>query len=144
MRPKIMRRIERMPEHSYFKPNGIPKNLLNEVELKIEEMEALRLKDYEGLQQSECAERMNVSRQTFQLIIGEARKKVVSALLNGYAIHITGGNYTFNMCGYYCSNCKEEFEVPYENDSIVCPNCGSEKYQCHRGKGFCDDRCKKR
>jgi predicted DNA-binding protein (UPF0251 family) len=37
----------------------------------------MRLKDGENLSQEECAEKMQVSRQTFQLIIDEARKKIV-------------------------------------------------------------------
>ena len=46
-----------------------------EIILKVEELEAMRLKDIEGLNQEQCAERMNISRQTFQLIIDEARRK---------------------------------------------------------------------
>ncbi|AST56635.1 DNA-binding protein [Thermoanaerobacterium thermosaccharolyticum] len=66
---------------------------LNEVVLTVEEFEAIRLKDLEGLEQEECAEKMKVSRPTFFRIIISAREKVADALVNGKAIKVEGGNY---------------------------------------------------
>lgn len=143
MRPKKIRRIEKIPEHRYFKPQGVPKNMLNEVELKIEEIEALRLKDVEGLQQTQCADKMNVSRQTFQLIVAEARKKIVTALTTGMAIRISGGIYSYNICKYVCEECDTLFEKAYEEDSIECPKCGSHDYKCCQKNGFCEKKCEK-
>jgi predicted DNA-binding protein (UPF0251 family) len=92
-RPIKLRRVECIPMDTYFVPLGKPKCKLEEVILKVEELEAMRLKEIEVLNQEECADRMQVSRQTFQLIIDEARMKIAVALSEGKAININGGNY---------------------------------------------------
>jgi len=51
-----------LPQATYFKPTGIPLRVFDEVQLSVEEAEAIRLKDLEGLNQEAGAERMNVSR----------------------------------------------------------------------------------
>jgi predicted DNA-binding protein (UPF0251 family) len=66
---------------------------LEEIILKIEEAEALRLKDLLGLEQVDCAEEMGVSRTTFQRILVEARQKVADALINSKMLVLDGGNY---------------------------------------------------
>jgi len=60
---------------TYFKLAGIPLRALEEVQLSVEEAEAIRLKDLEGLEQEEGAERMNISRPTFQRVLASARQK---------------------------------------------------------------------
>ena len=65
-RPFKWKRVERLPEVTYFKPGGVPLRELEEVVLLVEEMEAVRLKDYLGLEQEACAERMEISRPTFR------------------------------------------------------------------------------
>ncbi|RLC61868.1 MAG: hypothetical protein DRI01_07800 [Chloroflexi bacterium] len=87
------RRVGFVPQITYFKPAGIPVRLLEEVCLSVEEGEAIRLKDLEGLEQEECARRMHISRPTFHRVLGAARQKVADALLSGKAIRIEGGNY---------------------------------------------------
>jgi len=82
-----------MPAVRRFTPAGLSPSCLDEVVLKVEEVEALRLKDYMGLEQEECAERMRVSRPTFQRILGEAHAKVADALVNGKTLRIEGGHY---------------------------------------------------
>ena len=82
-----------MPGVNYYKPAGIPLKFLDEVRLSIEELEALRLKDMEDMDQEQCAQRMNISRPTFQRVLKSARKKIADALLNGKAIRIEGGAY---------------------------------------------------
>lgn len=67
---------------------------------------------------------MAVSRQTFQLIIDSARKKVALALTEGKSIHISGGNYTYNICEYKCEVCDHVYTTNYEGKS-VCPACGA-------------------
>ena len=99
-RPKKCRRIAFMPGVNYFKPAGIPMRFLDEVRLSFEETESIRLKDIEGLDQQQCAKMMNISRPTFQRVLGSARKKIAGALLNGKAIRIEGGNY--EMAGDPC------------------------------------------
>jgi predicted DNA-binding protein (UPF0251 family) len=92
-RPYKCRRVAFMPGVTYFKPAGIPLRDLEEIRLSVEEAEALRLKELERLEQEQGAEKMNISRQTFQRILASARQKVVDALLNGKAIRIEGGNF---------------------------------------------------
>ncbi|MBN2158945.1 MAG: DUF134 domain-containing protein [Spirochaetes bacterium] len=90
-RPKQCRRVGGGPDKNYFKPRGIPAALLEEVVLTLDEFEAIRLADFEGLYQQEGAERMNVSRQTFGRIIDSAHGKIADALLNAKALKIEGG-----------------------------------------------------
>jgi len=94
-RPIKCRRIGFIPGVNYFKPAGIPMRFLEGVSLSLEEVEAIRLKDIEDLDQEQCAVKMNISRPTFQRILESARKKIAEALLNGKAIKIEGGNYEF-------------------------------------------------
>ena len=69
---------------------------LEVVSLAIEEFEALRLVDMEGLQQEEAAQIMGISRRAFWKDIQNARAKVALALTKGKAIEIKGGNYVRN------------------------------------------------
>lgn len=92
-RPKCPRRIENAPEVTYFKPRGVPMSELEVISLVIEEFEALRLVDMEGLQQEEAAQIMGISRRAFWKDIQNARAKVAFALATGKAIEIKGGNY---------------------------------------------------
>lgn len=151
-RPTKWRRIEKIPRVEVFVPSdkdaaGIPYNVL-----KLEELEALRLKDLEGLEQEECAERMQVSRPTFFRILSSAREKVADSLVNGKAIKIEGGNYTLNICPVRCMKCGREWDESFENlDSIrkneyACPSCGSSNIICGQncGNGFCRRHCRRR
>lgn len=87
------RRVAHLPRASYFKPAGIPARDLVEIVLKIEEAEALRLKDLQGFDQVECALHMGVSRTTFQRILVEAHHKVAEAIIHGCALIVEGGDY---------------------------------------------------
>jgi len=122
------RRVAFMPEVTYFKPAGIPARALKEVCLSVEEAEAIRLKDWEGLEQEECAERMHISRPTFHRVLGSARQKVADALLNGKAIRIGGGNFEMAVRRFRCFN-GHEWEVPFEVMIAMpprfCPACNS-------------------
>ncbi|ETA67549.1 MAG: uncharacterized protein PWQ51_1294 [Methanolobus sp.] len=91
-RPKAPRRIECSPDVLYFKPRGVPLKELETVALAIEELEALRLADLEGLQQEEAAISMGISRRAFWQDLQNARRKVALALIEGKAIEITGKN----------------------------------------------------
>jgi predicted DNA-binding protein (UPF0251 family) len=93
MRGRWRRRcIEFKPQNKCFKPCGIAFNQLEVNILKHDELEALRLADYEGLYQEECAKRMNISRTTFGRTIESARKKIVDCLLYGKALVIKDTN----------------------------------------------------
>jgi len=115
-----------MPGVTYFKPAGIPLKDLVEIRLSVEEAEALRLKELEGLEQEQGAEKMNISRQTFQRILATARQKVVDALLNGKAIRIEGGNFEISSRRFYCANGHEwqnSIESVEESIPQLCPVC---------------------
>lgn len=142
-RPMKPRKIAFMPENRYFIPVGKPQCQLEEIQLKLEEVEAMRLKDIEKLSQEECAEKMHVSRQTFQLVIDKARTKVAKALTEGKAINIQGGNYTLNICKYQCESCGHEFNEAYEKEILVCPVCGAEEVGCIDKGRFCIKGCRK-
>ncbi len=87
-RPKKERCINCHPDASYFKPRGIPLMELEEVSLSLDEVEALRLCDYEGKYHEQAAQEMGVSRATFGRIVNEARRKVAEALIRGKALKI--------------------------------------------------------
>lgn len=80
-----------MPEVTCFKPAGVPIRALEEVTLTLDELEALRLADFNGLYQEQAAEQMKISRATFARIIESARRKVADALLHGKALRVEGG-----------------------------------------------------
>lgn len=74
----------------------------------MEEIESIRLCDYEGLDQKEAAEIMQISRGTLQRILYSARKKIANALCEGKGIRIEGGNYQVKSSDVPCiKNCKE-------------------------------------
>lgn len=87
-RPVKIRRITCVPAASYFKPVGIPLRELDEIVLGLDELEAMRLTDLEGLYQAAAAEKMGVSRQTIGNILNSAHRKLADALLNGKALRI--------------------------------------------------------
>jgi len=87
-RPKKCRCINCVPDTLYFKPRGIPLCDLEEVYLNLDELETLRLADYEGLYHEEAAKRMNISRATFGRILDGARHKVAGAIIKGKALKI--------------------------------------------------------
>ncbi|DAB40871.1 MAG TPA: hypothetical protein CFH81_00780 [Sulfurovum sp. UBA12169] len=91
-RKKIIRNIEKNHNKVCFKPCGIETKCIEKTILEHDEMEAIRLSDYENLYQQECAERMGISRTTFSRILVGAHKKVADALLNGKAIIISQRN----------------------------------------------------
>ena len=90
-RPVRSRRVACAPAAILFKPAGIPASELPDVVLALDEFEALRLADHEGLYQEAAAMRMGVSRQTFGRIVESARHKVADALVNGKALRMEGG-----------------------------------------------------
>ncbi len=107
-KPKLVREA---PRADYFKPRGIPLAQLEEITLSIEELEALRLVDLEGMYQEDAAREMGISRQTIQRMITEARAKVMEALVAGKALRIKGGSYILREGPgrFLCGRCGSEF-----------------------------------
>jgi len=139
-RPPKCRRVGFIPEMTYFRPAGVPTRSLDEVCLSVEEAEAIRLKDLEGLNQEESGEKMHVSRPTFQRVLGSARQKLADALVNGKAIRIEGGNFEMAIRRFRCRREGHEWDVPFEamaaGPPVCCPKCKSPGIHPAPGPGF--------
>lgn len=127
-RQPLWRRVDFIPQITYFKPAGVPLSNLQEVCISVEEAEAIRLKDLEGLEQEECAQRMNISRTTFSRVLGSARQKMADALLSGKAIKIGGGNFEMAVRRFRCVS-GHEWDVPFQTMVTAppefCPKCNT-------------------
>ena len=123
-RPPKTRRVGFIPSVTYFKPAGVPLVSLTEVRLGVDELEALRLKDVLGFDQEECAERMGLTQSTFQRILAAARQKVSSAIVEGKALRIEGGEYQV-VLRWLCRSCGFSWEspVPEDGTELRCPSC---------------------
>lgn len=135
VRPKCPRNVScRFPEKIYFKPRGVPVSMLDEVVLTVDELESMRLADFEGLYQEQAAENMHISRQTFGRILESAHRKTADALINGKAIRIEGG--VIKMAGarkFRCHDCGHEWELPFGTGRPdACPECG--RQNIHRNE----------
>ncbi|MGQ9800527.1 MAG: DUF134 domain-containing protein [Candidatus Saccharicenans sp.] len=90
-RPFCQRRIGWRPGISRFLPEGQEAQYAEVITLRLDELEAIRLADLDGLYQEQAAEKMGVSRPTFARILESGRKKVAEALINGKGLVIEGG-----------------------------------------------------
>lgn len=123
VRPHSCRRVTGQPGAGVFKPAGIPGRLLERVVMTLDEFEAIRLADGEGLQQEEAATRMGISRPTFGRILETAHRKVATVLTKGQALHIEGGPvHTGPWAGYACRACAHEWQAPADR-AAECPSC---------------------
>jgi predicted DNA-binding protein (UPF0251 family) len=84
------RRVAGMPHCRHFRPAGRGASC-EEVVLTVEEFEAIRLNDHEGLDQKDAAKKMDISQPTFQRIYNSARKKIADSIVNGKPLRIEGG-----------------------------------------------------
>jgi predicted DNA-binding protein (UPF0251 family) len=96
-RPKKPRFVSGYPTLTAFIPEGVP--VTGEVFLSVEELEAIRLSDFESLDQESAANLMEVSRQTYGRILAQARSIISEALVTGKALKIEGGDYEFRGMG---------------------------------------------
>ena len=106
-RPIKWRKVCCLPENNKFGPLDSLKDKKKHVKMTVDEYEAIRLIDLEGLTQEECSDQMNVARTTVQGIYVEARKKLAESLVNGKVLLIEGGEYRLcdgfgNGCGQGC------------------------------------------
>jgi uncharacterized protein len=76
------------PKVLYFKPAGVSLRILEEISLRADELEAIKLKDFDGLDQEQSANKMQISQPTFHRTLLSARKKISDALVNGKSIRI--------------------------------------------------------
>ena len=94
-RQKKYRIVKLDPKISQFSPRGRP-GRPDEVELKMDEFEALRLADYQDLSQKEAARSMRISQQTFSRILTRAHKLIAKGITTGSTIRIQGGQYVIS------------------------------------------------
>ena len=139
-RPKNDRIVNEPPLYSEFKPIGVSGISLQHVLLSLDEFEASRLADYQGLSHEEAAEEMNISRSTFSRLIEQARKKIADFLVHGKLLTIDGGSVHFRNNIIRCLDCgymfKTNINVPLQN----CPDCDS-KNLLNLAGGFGHGRC---
>lgn len=101
-RPRKRRRVCRLPNIKAYGP--LDGHIHDEpIILSVEEYEVIRLIDLEGLEQEQCAERMDVARSTVQRMYTKAKRKIADSLVNGKILRIEGGDYILcegdeNLC----------------------------------------------
>ncbi|MDQ7834588.1 MAG: DUF134 domain-containing protein [Humidesulfovibrio sp.] len=138
-RPKCCRKVSGQPACKLFKPMGVPASSVEEAVLSLDEYEAIRLADYEGLYQEEAAGRMGVSRQTFGRTIEAARGKVALALVLGLVLRIevpeAEAAQLPTVRAFACAACAHSWTEPFGTGRPdACPACGSENFRrkgCH-------------
>jgi uncharacterized protein len=127
-RPFKCRRVGYFPNVTFFKPAGIPMRELEGISLSFEELEAIRLKDLEGLEQEPAAKKMNISRPTFQRILASARRKIADVLISGKSLRIEGGNFEISSGHFKCVSGHEWdaiLDTLKTNTSTKCPVCNT-------------------
>ena len=123
-RPKCCRQVGAMPEKTCFRPEGVIASCPDEVLLTLDEYEALRLADLEGLYQEQAAPRMNVSRQTFGRIVEAAHRKVADVLVNGKTLRIEGGPVSIRAGETArCPRCRRALGLREARNEEICPYC---------------------
>lgn len=125
-RPPIERAVGGVPRVTLFKPAGVPARDLERLSLTVDELEAIRLVDLEGLSHEQAAAAMGVSRQTIGRTVERGRAKVAEALVEGKAILIGGGQYRVEPRQLCCSDCGATWTDAGDTPSrAACPSCGS-------------------
>lgn len=117
--------IDQPPVYQHFKPVGIPRRFLKSVSMTLDEYEAIRLADYQGLEHRDAAESMKISRPTFTRLIEKARHKIAQVLVEGQELVFSGGNVEYQHTRHRCRDCGDERLVPRESVPGYCPECGS-------------------
>ena len=125
-RPPIERAVGGVPRVTLFKPAGVPGRDLEQLPLAVDELEAIRLVDLEGLSHEQAAAAMGVSRQTVGRVLDRGRAVVAEALIGGKAILIGGGQYRVEPRQLCCAACGAIWAaVPDTDRPAECPTCGS-------------------
>lgn len=126
-RPYKRRFVRAEPNITYYKPRGIPIGTIGEVVLNIDEFEAIRVKDLEGMPQKDAAQRLKVSQPTLHRILKSAHTKIAEALVNGKALRIEGGPYQLpSKRQFWCFTCQHRWDEPFGTGRPKhCPRCES-------------------
>ncbi|MCK5223324.1 DUF134 domain-containing protein [Candidatus Calescamantes bacterium] len=140
-RRKMQRIVHRPPLYTEFKPIGIRRSSLDSIELSIDEYEAIRLADLEGMDHASAAEKMGISRPTFSRLIESARKKAAEFLVTGAHLIIQGGSIHFKRNRCICIDCGERYFADMSDKSLICPKCGSRHIREFAGRFGHGDCC---
>lgn len=125
-RPKLRRLIDTPPLYDSFKPIGVRGRDIVDLQMSLDEFETLRLADYEGMNQDDAAEEMDISRSTFSRLIESARRKSSEFLIEGKRLVINGGPVHFKENLLRCRSCKSIVPVQFGTENNICTNCGSD------------------
>lgn len=139
-RPKKERIVHEPPRFVRFKPAGVRCQVGAELILSLDEYEAIRLADHQGLDHAQASEEMEISRSTFTRLIEKARKKLAALIVEGREVIIEGGNIHFRGNLVKCMACGLMFKTNFENNINKCPSCESENLLDLAG-GFGHGRC---
>jgi uncharacterized protein len=130
-RPCKLRSVDCNPSVRGFRPCSGAVHEGEKVSLSLDELEAIRLADHEGLYQEQAAGRMNVSRQTFGNIIASAHKKVADFLVNSKHLVVEGGTVEIKKCSFVCDVCGHTWSMRCGSEKPgECPQCKSKEFNC--------------
>jgi len=96
MRPKKQRWVRCSPEERCFVPKSSNSSRDKTVILSLDEIEAIRLADFEEMEQSQVAQSMKIHRSTVSRILASGRKKLADAVVNIKTIKAEGGCCNFS------------------------------------------------
>lgn len=121
-RPRKYRRVCSVPEITSFAPTNLFEEDGQVIKMNVDEYEAIRLIDYEGMTQEECANQMEIARTTAQKIYSDARKKMALMIIDGARLTIEGGS--FVVCqesrpGRRCNRCRRSAHLPEEETEQI-------------------------
>lgn len=139
-RPQDNRIVLEPPLFSEFKPLGIKGQDLEQIQLALDEFEAFRLADHNGLTHAEAADEMGISRPTFSRLIEKARKKIADFIIQGKLLTIDGGSVHFRNNIIRCQRCGHMFKINISNTISECPACHS-KHLINLAGGFGHGKC---
>jgi predicted DNA-binding protein (UPF0251 family)/DNA-directed RNA polymerase subunit RPC12/RpoP len=113
---------------------------LETVEITLNEIQAIKLMDVDGLKDKKCAKKMKISTDEFNKLIANARKNIAIALLEGKVIkiidEITIEDEITTLCKFRCAVCGEIYIIDYTQSKIECPMCFSIKIMTNKEAGF--------
>jgi len=139
-RPQDNRIVYEPPLFTEFKPMGVKGQDLEQILLTLDEYEAFRLADYNGLSHATAADEMEISRSTFSRLIERARRKIAEFMIQGKWLTIEGGNIHFRNNIIRCLNCGHMFRISIHRTIAECPACHSNNLVNLAG-GFGHGRC---
>lgn len=142
-RPQKLRSVHRPPQHSGFKPTRVPARFLETISLTLDEFEAIRLADLQGLDHETSAREMGISRSTFSRLVERARKTVAEFLIEGKHLQIDGGEIHFQGNLFRCRDCGHTVTTSMDAQTTGCPACGSTDL-VDLADGFGHGRCCRR